>query len=117
MRTITALYALRGSAYQIAANRGEGPASAWLALTKLFIQPKRNWQLPGAQRVGWKRGELVEVLQAKSVAEAQVELGDVAYYLAQTPLAFLLWLFPQPVLNSAVVKFQHRAFPQRVNPA
>ena len=112
MDTYTSIQVLRGCAYRIAANRNEKPSSAMTAFSKLFIQPKRDWKRDGAPRIGWKRGELVEVIQAKTRSEAMSELGDVAYYLAQTPLAVTLLLFPREVLKGAVIKFQARAFQQ-----
>jgi len=70
--------ALRQAAARIAANRGQAPASSWTALRKLFIQERRDWSQPNAPRVGWKRGELFEMVRALlgdgNVAE---EWGDV----------------------------------------
>jgi hypothetical protein len=113
MRTSTARFALRGCAARIAANRNESPAPAGSALAKLFIQPKRDWQRPGAPRTGWKRGELFEVLAAVLSGDWQAaaeELGDCSYYLAQSPLWFVLVLFPRRVLDAAVWKMTARAF-------
>lgn len=100
---------LRAAARQIAANRGEPPASGWRALAKIFIQPKRDWKRPGAPRVGWKRGEIFEVLSARSAAARAEEIGDCAYYIAQSALWPVLSLLPLAILDGAVRKFARRA--------
>ena len=104
---------LRAAATQIAANRGEFPAGAWKAFRKLFLQERRDWKRPGAPRIGWKRGELAEVVLALlGRGDFKEEWGDVGYYVAQTWKA-AWWLYavvtPEEIIRAAVVKFTQRA--------
>jgi hypothetical protein len=103
---------LRLAAARIAATRNEPPASPLAALRKIFIQERRDWSRPGAPRIGWKRGELIEVLQARSIAELREEWGDVGYYAAQSWRA--VWLLyrivtPRSIIEAACAKFERRA--------
>ncbi len=75
---------LRASAVNVAAARGEKPVSPVQAFLKIFVQPRRDWKRAGAPRVGWKRGEIVEWVQARTPAERAEEWGDVGYYAAQS---------------------------------
>ena len=80
-----AYYNLRSAAKRIAASKHELPATPLTALRKLFIiQERRDWLQSPAPRIGWKRGELAEVLTARSRAELAEEWGDCGYYIAQT---------------------------------
>lgn len=104
---------LRASAWRIAQQRGRAPAGPWTALRKLFVQERRAWGTPGAPRVGWKRGELIEVAAALvghgNFAE---EWGDVGYYVAQT-WGWLWRLYyavtPDRIVAEAIRKFTDRA--------
>ena len=102
---------LKRFAIIISAKRNEKPYSKFVALRKLFIQEKRIW--PSGNQIGWKRGELFEVLQAKSLQEFKKEWGDVGYYVASSygvfKLVYLL-VTPKSVLEQAVSKFKRRAF-------
>lgn len=109
MKRTVAAAALRWAAAKIAANRGEAPASGAGALVKLFVQPRRDWTKPGAPRVGWKRGELAEVALSRSADERDEEIGDCAYYVAQSGCAWALLLLPTRILDAAVKKFTRRA--------
>jgi len=105
---------LRNAAVAIAARTGQ-PYGPWTALRKLFIQERRDKSLPHRPRVGWKRGEIFEVLGAALRRDRDAlgeEWGDLAYYLAQSPSLF--WFFyalvtPRSVLERAVRKFERRA--------
>ena len=103
---------LRAAAARIAANRNEQPAPALIALRKLFVQERRDWKRPGAPRIGWKRGELIECLRSRSVAELREEWGDVGYYAAQS-FSVVWWLYclvtPHSIIMSAVEKMEKRA--------
>jgi NTP pyrophosphatase (non-canonical NTP hydrolase) len=109
---MTAHTRLLTAASRIASNRNELPATPWVALRKLFIQERRDWKRPDAPRTGWKRGELAEVLQARSPKERAEEWGDVGYYVAQT-WGWLWWLYaavtPQEVIEKACAKFERRS--------
>jgi len=104
---------LQMCARRIAEHRGHAPATPWTALRKLFLQERRDWSLPGAPRVGWKRGELAEVVAALvghgDIAE---EWGDVGYYVAQT-WGWLWRLYyvvtPDRIVAEAIEKFSARA--------
>ncbi|MFZ6028047.1 MAG: hypothetical protein ACOYYS_10055 [Chloroflexota bacterium] len=100
------------AARQIAANNNVAPSSPWTALRKIFIQERRDRSQPGNPVVGWKRGELAEVLQARTPSELAEEWGDVGYYVAQT-WGWLWWLYakitPSHIVLSAVEKFERRA--------
>ena len=108
---------LRAAAAQIAANRGEQPAGPFVALRKLVMEERRDWKQPGAPRIGWKRGELFEVLEALlqlDLAAALQEWGDCGYYIAQS--FGVLWALytlvtPTTIIAAAVEKFERRAWP------
>lgn len=103
---------LRRAAQQIAANRAEPPATTAQAFRKLFVQERRDWRKAGAPRIGWKRGELVEFVMARSPAERAAEWGDVGYYVAQT-WRILWYLYvsvtPRDILERACGKMERRA--------
>lgn len=103
---------MQKAARQIATNKGESPASPTKALRKLVFQECRDWSHPGAPRVGWKRGEVFEVVEAAIVgSDWRSEWGDVGYYAAQT-WEWLWWLYrlvtPDSVIEQAVEKFEQR---------
>ena len=103
---------LQLAAHQIAANNNIAPASPWVALRKIFIQERRDRSLPGNPVIGWKRGELAEVIQASTPHERDEEWGDVGYYVAQTwPWLWHLYaaITQQSIIDSAVAKFERRA--------
>ncbi len=105
---------LRNAAAAIAARTGQ-PYGPWTALRKMFVQERRDKSLPHRPRVGWKRGEVFEVLEAalRRDRDALVEeWGDMAYYLAQSPWFFwfiYVLVTPQNVLERAARKFERRA--------
>jgi len=70
---------------------------------------RHSWRR--APRVGWKRGELAEVVIAPA-AERGEEWGDVGYYVAQS-WDWLWWLYaavtPAGIINAACRKFERRA--------
>lgn len=112
---LTARLRLRHAASSIADRRGEPPASPWKAFRKLFIAERRDWAQPNAPRVGWKRGELWEVIAAllhRDRQELAEEWGDVGYYIAQTWQP-LWWLYaavtPDTILQATVKKFEQRS--------
>lgn len=78
----------------------------------LCAQKRRDWLRAGAPRVGWKRGELIEMLMARTPSERAAEWGDVGYYIAQT-WSPLWWLYalvtPQEIIKRAVEKMERRA--------
>ena len=103
---------LRRAAHQIAANRDESPATPAQAFRKLFVQERRRWGIAGAPRAGWKRGELAEVVMARSDEERAAEWGDVGYYIAQTWR--ILWqlyviITPDEIIVRACEKMERRA--------
>jgi len=101
------------AAARIAANRDEKPASPSKAFRKLFLQERRDWNQPGAPRVGWKRGEFGEVVLALfGQGNLREEWGDVGYYVAQTwAPCWLLYaaITPKTIIEAAVAKFERRA--------
>lgn len=104
---------LRLAARKIAANKNEQPAGPFKALRKLVIQERRDWKRPGAPRIGWKRGEIFEVLEAIFTGgDWRSEWGDVGYYVAQT-WSWLWWLYAaitqDSIIQGAVEKFTRRA--------
>lgn len=104
---------LRAAALEIAKNKGEAPASPLKAIRKLFIQERRDWSRPGAPRIGWKRGELFEVIEAVvNRDDWRGEWGDVGYYVAQS-LKWIWWMYetitPREIIEHAVKKFEKRA--------
>jgi len=103
----------RNFAARIAANRGEALASSLLAFRKIFIQEKRDWSKSNAPRIGWKRGELFEFIQAiLANGDWRSEWGDVGYYVAQA-WGWLWWVYatitPESIIKSACLKFEKRA--------
>ena len=99
------------AATRIAAKHGKRPSRPRTALRKLFIQEARDRNAPGAPRIGWKRGEIIEWLQARTPQERREEWGDIGYYLAQT----WEWLWrlyarvtPPAVIEQAIIKFEKR---------
>ena len=103
---------LVNAAVRISSSRGENPAGKFEAFSKIIIQPRRDWKRAGAPRVGWKRGELVEVFQARSAEERAEEWGDVGYYAAQAG-GLIWWLYalftPLQIIERAAEKFERRA--------
>ena len=104
---------LRAAARQIAANNNVQPVSPLIALRKMLVQERRDRTRPNNPRIGWKRGEIFEVLEAAFTGgDWRSEWGDVGYYIAQT-WAWLWWLYaaitPAAIIQRAVVKFQGRA--------
>ena len=105
---------LRDCAREIARQQEHEPASKFMAFRKLFLQERRDWNQPGAPRVGWKRGEFFEVLMAIfGHGDLREEWGDAGYYIAQT----WNWLWrlycaitPRRVIRAAVDKYMFRAF-------
>ncbi len=102
------------AARAIAARRGDTPVGPWTALRKLVIQERRDRTRPGHLRVGWKRGEIFEVIEAlvRDRAHLGEEWGDLGYYIAQS--FTLVWtvyalVTPSRVLDAAVRKFERRA--------
>lgn len=103
---------LRTAAARIARNSNSSPSTPRVALRKLFVQERRDRTRPSSPVVGWKRGELAEVLLARSRRELAEEWGDVGYYVAQTWV--WLWrayalLTPDHIVQAAVEKFERRA--------
>jgi hypothetical protein len=104
---------LREAARRIAASRNERPATPVKALRKLLIQECRDWARPGTPRIGWKRGELSEVVGAVVTSgDVAGEWGDVGYYVAQA-WHWLWWLYaavtPANIIEGACAKFERRA--------
>lgn len=103
---------LRAAARKIAAKRNAAPATGWRAFCKLFVQERRDWHVAGAPRVGWKRGELFEVMMARTASDRAAEWGDVGYYIAQTwNVLWLLYVIvtPQNIIVRAAEKMERRA--------
>jgi hypothetical protein len=103
---------LRAAARRIAANRGESPASPGMAFRKLFVQERRDWKAAGAPRIGWKRGEVIEVIQAIGSPDFSAEWGDVGYYAAQSwEWVWFLYAIvtPAKIIERACAKFEARA--------
>ena len=104
---------LVNAAAKIAANRDQVPVSKTMAARKLFVSEKRDWSKPEAPRIGWKRGELVEVALALfGQGDLSEEWGDVAYYAAQS----WDWLWyaysivtPKQIIAHAADKMERRA--------
>lgn len=111
--TQTVCLRLQRAARLIASNHGVAPTSKWGALRKLVVQERRDRSLPGSPVVGWKRGELFEVLlAATNRTELEEELGDVGYYVAQSfdwAWAIYTALVPKSIIERAVEKFERRA--------
>ena len=104
---------LRTAAAQIARNNNVAPSTPLTALRKLFVQEHRDWTQPGNPRIGWKRGEIFEVLEAALTGgDWRSEWGDVGYYIAQTwPWLWRLYaaVTPESIIERAVTKFERRA--------
>ena len=104
---------LRTAARQIAANNAVQPVSPLVALRKLLIQERRDRTRKNNPRIGWKRGELFEVLEAALTGgDWRAEWGDVGYYVAQTwPWLWRLYaaVTPEGIIERAVTKFERRA--------
>lgn len=103
---------LRSAAAQIAGNTNAVPSTPRVALRKLFVQERRDRSRPNAPVVGWKRGELAEVLLARSRRELDEEWGDVGYYVSQTWVwAWRVYalLTPDHIVAAAAEKFERRA--------
>lgn len=98
----------------ISKKRGEKPYSKFVALRKIFMQEKRDWKKGGA-RIGWKRGEIFEVLEALVKLDFigfKEEWGDVGYYVASSYSilkALYCLITPKDVIESAEKKFAERA--------
>ena len=108
------LNTLKSLADKISANRQEKPYSKFVALRKIFVQERRDWKNGGVQ-VGWKRGEIFEVLEAVIKLDWQdfkKEWGDIGYYIASSYgiLKALYGLItPSSVIEQAEKKFAKRA--------
>ncbi|MBD3260112.1 MAG: hypothetical protein GF334_00245 [Candidatus Altiarchaeales archaeon] len=100
------------AAWKIAIKRNGILITKPVALRKLFIQEKRDRSRPDAPVIGWKRGEIFEVILATNKQERLGEWGDMAYYLAQS-YDWLWWLYnlvtPQRIIDESVEKFEKRA--------
>jgi len=107
------LNTLKSLADKISANRNEKPYSKFVALRKIFVQEKREW--PSGKQVGWKRGEVFEVIEAVlklDFADFKKEWGDIGYYIASSYgiLKALYGLItPSSVIEQAEKKFAKRA--------
>lgn len=104
-------FRLVNAANQIAKNKSEKAVNRPTALRKIFIQEKRDWK-NGGVFLGWKRGEIFEVLQSKSLDELKSEWGDVGYYLSQSyDFLWEIYFFITPIeiIISACEKFEKRA--------
>ena len=105
---------LRCAARQIAANNDTEPVSKLAALRKIFIQERRDRSRPGNPRVGWKRGEIFEVIHAALFDREHLaeEWGDIGYHTAQSYDA--LWkaykfVTPCHILHDTCYKYVERA--------
>ena len=101
-------------ARQIAANNDTQPVSKLTALRKIFVQERRDRSRPGNPRVGWKRGEIFEVIHAALFDREHLaeEWGDIGYHTAQSYDA--LWkaykfVTPRRILHDACIKYVERA--------
>lgn len=98
----------------ISANRGEKPYGKFVAFRKIFMQEKRDWKKGGA-RIGWKRGEIFEVLEALlklNFEDFKEEWGDIGYYVASSYgilKALYCLITPKSVIELAEKKFTARA--------
>ena len=107
------LNTLKSLADKISANRNEKPYSKFVALRKIFVQEKREW--PSGKQVGWKRGEVFEVIEAVlklDFADFKKEWGDIGYYIASSYgiLKALYGLItPKIIIAQAEKKFEKRA--------
>jgi len=108
------LNTLKSLADKISANRQEKPYSKFVALRKIFVQERRDWKNGGVQ-VGWKRGEIFEVLEAVIKLDWQdfkKEWGDIGYYVASSYgilKALYCLITPKSVIEQAEKKFAKRA--------
>lgn len=100
-------------ASEISERRGEETYSRAVALRKIFVQERRDWSQPGAPQVGWKRGEILEWIEAvvKRDGTATEEWGGVGYYAAQAP-AVVWWLY-YAVTPGKRVNWMHASQEQR----
>ena len=104
---------LKSLADKISANRNEKPYSKFVALRKIFVQEKREW--PSGKQVGWKRGEVFEVLEAVIKLDWQdfkKEWGDIGYYIASSYgilKALYCLITPESIITQAEKKFEKRA--------
>ena len=107
------LNTLKSLADKISANRNEKPYSKFVALRKIFVQEKREW--PSGKQIGWKRGEIFEVIEAVlklDLDDFKKEWGDIGYYIASSYgiLKALYGLItPSSVIEQAEKKFAKRA--------
>jgi len=107
---------LQRASAQIALKYGKERTRPLKAFSKLFFAPR--WAALGVREKfphAWKRGELVEVLEALVKRDRyafQEEMGDVGYYVAQT-WDWLWWLYtavvPRYWICLACSKFDRRA--------
>lgn len=104
---------LKRYAIIISSKRNEKPYSKFVALRKIFVQEKRVW--PSGIQIGWKRGEVFEVLETLlklDFEDFKKEWGDVGYYIASS-YHILIWLYclvtPSSIIKNAVDKFYGRA--------
>lgn len=104
---------LNKTAIEISKKRGEKPYSKFIALRKIFVQEKREW--PSGKQIGWKRGEIFEVLEALvklDFADFGKEWGDIGYYVASSYgilKALYCLITPKSVIETAEKKFMARA--------
>ena len=106
---------LQAAASDISASRGDKPYSRFVAARKLLLSERRNRSLPGRPVVGWKRGELFELLVPlvrRDWPALAAEWGDCGYYLSQS-YGWLWWLYeaitPNWIIEDACRKFERRA--------
>lgn len=104
---------LRRLSIVISAKRGEKPYSKFVALRKIFVQEKREW--PSGKQMGWKRGEIFEVLEALlklDFEDFKKEWGDIGYYISSS-YGILKTLYclitPHNVIKQSETKFAKRA--------
>lgn len=105
---------LKSLADKISANRHEKPYSKFVALRKIFVQEKRDWN-NGGKQVGWKRGEIFEVLESLVKPDWQdfkKEWGDIGYYIASSYgvlKALYCLITPKSIIAQSEKKFAKRA--------
>jgi hypothetical protein len=59
----------------------------------MFVQERRVWEQEGVPHIGWKRGEIIEFIEALFTGgNAREEWGDVGYYAAQS-FGVIWWLY------------------------
>ena len=107
------LNTLKSLADKISANRNEKPYSKFVALRKIFVQEKREW--PSGKQIGWKRGEIFEVVEAVlklDLDDFKKEWGDIGYYVASSYgilKALYCLITPMDIIHQAEKKFAKRA--------